>query len=252
MSGHSKWHEIRRKKGVLDQRRGQRWTKLARDVTIATREGGSDAAMNFRLRLAIDKAKADNMPADNIQRAIDRGMGTTGEAALEELYYEGYGPSGIAIMIEAATDNRNRTVSDIRSVFTKSGGNLGEAGSVAWMFEPKGLITIERTESIDPDETMLVAIDGNAEDVLVDPDNIIIYTELTNLGALRDHLLEHEIELSGAEKVMQPKTTISVEEKDAFQALRLMEKLEELDDVQKVYSNLDVSDEMAEKFAEQE
>lgn len=251
MSGHTKWHEIRRKKGVLDQRRGQRWTKLARDITVASREGGGDTNMNFRLRLAIDKAKQDNMPADNIQRAIDRGLGKTGEAALEEVTYEGYGPGGIALMVDAATDNRNRTVAEVRAAFNKSGGTLGESGSVGWMFELKGMITIDRTPAMDPDEVTLLAIDGNADDIIVNEDTIIIYTEFTNLAALRETLIQNGIEVSGAEKVQQPKSSVSIDEKDAIQALRLMEKLDELDDVQKVFSNLDVSDEIVEKFAEQ-
>ena len=249
MSGHTKWHEIRRKKGVLDQRRGQRWTKLARDITVAVREGGGDVDMNFRLRLAIDKAKQDNMPADNIQRAIDRGLGNTGEADLEELTYEGYGPGGVAIFIETATDNRNRTVADIRAAFNKSGGTLGENGSVAWMFETKGMITIEHTQNIDHDEVALLAIDAGADDVIINDDSIILYTEFTNLAALRDSLSEHDYEIAGAEKVMQPKTSISVDDKDALHVLKLMDKLDEHDDIQKVYSNLDVSDELAEKFA---
>lgn len=251
MSGHSKWHEIRRKKGVLDQRRGQRWTKLARDVTIASREGGGDITTNFRLRLAIDKAKADNMPADNIQRAIDRGLGITGEAALDEVMYEGYGPAGVAIMVEAATDNRNRTVSEIRTAFNKNGGTLGESGSVGWMFDVKGQIVIERDANTDPDAVTMLAIDADADDVDVDDENIIVYTDFTRLAAVRDQLNENGVRISSAEKVLKPKATISVEEKEAFQALRMLEKLEDLDDVQKVYSNLDVSDEIVEKFAEQ-
>lgn len=251
MSGHTKWHEIRRKKGVLDQRRGMRWTKLARDITIASREGGGDPNMNFRLRLAIDKAKADNMPSENIQRALDRGLGITGEAALDEVNYEGYGPGGVAIIVEAATDNRNRTVSDVRTAFNKNGGTLGESGSVGWMFDTKGLITIDRTPAIDADEITMIAIDADADDVIVNPDSILIYTEFSRLAAVRDILNDNGVKIANAEKVMQPKATVSVEEKEAFQALRLLEKLEDLDDVQKVYSNLDVSDEIAEKFAEQ-
>ncbi len=251
MSGHSKWHEIRRKKGVLDQRRGQRWTKLARDVTIASREGGGDITTNFRLRLAIEKAKADNMPSDNIQRAIDRGLGITGEASLDEINYEGYGPGGVAIIVESATDNRNRTVSEVRTAFNKNGGTLGESGSVGWMFDLKGLITVDRTPEIDADAVTMLAIEADADDIIVNPENIIIYTEFSRLAAVRDQLNESGVKLSSAEKVMQPKAIITIDEKETFQALRLLEKLEDLDDVQKVYSNLDVSDELAERFAEQ-
>ncbi|MBM7842897.1 YebC/PmpR family DNA-binding transcriptional regulator [Herpetosiphon giganteus] len=251
MSGHTKWHEIRRKKGVLDQRRGQRWTKIARDITIAAREGGGSPDMNFRLRLAIEKAKADNMPADNIQRAIDRGTGVSGEAALEEVTYEGYGPGGIAVIVDAATDNRNRTVSEIRTAFNKNGGTLGEGGSVGWMFDIKGLINIDRTEKTDPDEVTLLAIDADADDVIVNDDTIIVYTEFSKLAAVRDALNEQGLKISTAEKTMLAKTIMEADEATTFQILRLMERLEDLDDVQKVYSNLEISDELAEKYAEQ-
>ncbi len=157
MSGHSKWHSIRRTKGVLDQRRGAIFTKLAREITLAAREGGGDPDMNFRLRLAVEKAKQANMPGENIQRAIDRAIGKGGEAAIDELYYEGYAPGGVALIVQAATDNRNRTVAEVRGAFAKGGGNLAESGSVAWMFDPRGLITIEMPEGkpFDADEVML-------------------------------------------------------------------------------------------------
>jgi len=251
MSGHSKWHSIRRSKGVTDQRRGQLFTKLARDIAIAAREGGSDPEMNFRLRLAVDKAKGSNMPSDSIQRAIDRGTGKGNESALEEIYYEGYGPGGVALMIEAATDNRNRTVSEVRSSFTKLGGSLGESGSGGWMFDLKGLLTIDLTaKKLEPDEVMLLAIDAGADDVQVSEDTIEVYTELQQLASVRQQLLNAGLPIIGAEKVMKPKTLVQPDEKDSMQALRLMERLEDLDDVQKVFSNLDVTDELAEKFAE--
>jgi YebC/PmpR family DNA-binding regulatory protein len=251
MSGHSKWHSIRRSKGVTDQRRGQLFTKLARDIAIAAREGGADPEMNFRLRLAVDKAKGSNMPSDSIQRAIERGTGKGNESALEEIYYEGYGPGGVALMIEAATDNRNRTVSEVRSSFTKLGGTLGESGSVGWMFDLKGLLTIDLTaKKLDPDEVMLLAIDAGADDVQVAEDVIEVYTELQQLAGVRQQLLTAGLPIMGAEKVMKPKTLVQPDEKDSMQALRLMERLEDLDDVQKVFTNLDVSDELAEKFAE--
>lgn len=249
MSGHSKWHSIRRSKGVLDQKRGQLFTKLARNITIASREGLPDPELNFKLRLAVDKAKASNMPAENIQRAIDRGQGSGSEAAIEELYYEGYAPGGVAIMIEAATDNRNRTASDVRSTITKSGGNPGEPGSVAWMFEQKGLITIDLTgKKLDLDEVQLLAIDAGADDVTVAEDMIEIYTEFTQLANVRDKLRELGMPISSAEKTMDPKATVQPPEKEALQALRLIEKLEDLDDVQKVYSNLDVTDDLLAKL----
>ncbi len=250
MSGHSKWHSIRRTKGVLDQRRGQLFTKLARDITMAAREGGGDPDMNFRLRLAVDKAKASNMPADNIQRAIDRGAGRGGEADLEEIMYEGYGPGGVAILIETATDNRNRTNAEVRSTLTKGGGSPGEPGSVAWMFDQKGLITIDLTENnLDADEVMLQAIDAGAEEVDVTEEVIEIYTEFKQLAAVRENLLADSLPITNAEKIMQSKTTIYAEAEDAFKIMRLIEKLEDLDDVQKVYSNLEVSEELAEQYA---
>jgi len=251
MSGHSKWHSIRRSKGILDQKRGQLFTKLARDITMAAREGGSgDPDANFRLRLAVDKAKINNMPADNIQRAIDRGLGKGGEAAIEEIYYEGYAPGGIALLIEAATDNRNRTNSDVRATLSKAGGNPGEPGSVAWMFEQKGLITIDLNgQRLDPDEVMLQAIDAGADDVEVGEDVIEVYTDFKQFAEVRGKLLAAGLPLSGAEKTMLAKTTIQSESKEALQAMRLIERLEDLDDVQKVYSNLDVTEELAEQFA---
>ncbi len=253
MSGHSKWHEIRRKKGVLDQRRGALFTKLAREVTVAAREGGSsDPDMNFRLRLAVDKAKQANMPGENIQRAIDRGLGKGGEAAIDEIYYEGYAAGGVAIMVQAATDNRNRTAAEVRSTFSKHGGNLSESGSVSWMFENKGLITIEFPEgqAFDADEVMLQAIDAGAADVEVDGNQIEVYTAFEDLNTVRMALQQYGLPITNVETVMKPTTPFSPEhEGHALQALRLMEKLEELDDVQKVYSNLDVSEELAERFA---
>ncbi len=253
MSGHSKWHEIRRKKGVLDQRRGQLFTKLAREITVAAREGGSgDPDLNFRLRLAIEKAKQNNMPGENIQRAIDRGLGKGGEAAIEEITYEGYAPGGVAIIVQAATDNRNRTASEVRSTFTKNGGNLGESGSVAWMFERKGLITIEFPEgqAFDPDDVMLQAIDAGADDVEVDGNVVEVYTAFEDLNAVRTALQARNLPITNVEPLMKATTPFRPDDDStALAALRLMEKLEELDDVQKVYSNLDVSEELADKFA---
>ncbi|ABY34275.1 MAG TPA: YebC/PmpR family DNA-binding transcriptional regulator [Chloroflexus aurantiacus] len=250
MSGHSKWHTIRRTKGVNDQRRGQLFTKLARDITIATREGGSgDPDLNFRLRLAIEKARANNMPNENIQRAIDRGLGKSNEAALEEIFYEGYGPGGVAILIEAATDNRNRTNSEVRATFNKNGGNPGEPGSVSWMFEQKGLITIDLSAvKHDPDELQLMAIDAGADDVVVDDETLEIYCDWTQLNAIRQALLDQGVPVANAEKIMRAKTLIQPDEKDALAALRLIEKLEDLDDVQKVYSNLDITAELVARF----
>lgn len=254
MSGHTKWHSIRRTKGVLDQKRGALFTKLAREITVATREGGSgDPAANFRLRLAVDKARQANMPSDNIQRAIDRGLGKGGEASIDEIYYEGYAPGGVALIVHAATDNRNRTASEVRSTFSKGGGNLGESGSVAWMFENKGLITLEfrAGQPFDPDEVMLQAIDAGADDVEVDGNEIEVYTASEELNNVRVALEQQGLPITNVERLMKPKTALSPgDDASAMQAMRLLERLEELDDVQKVYSNLDVSDELADKFAE--
>lgn len=254
MSGHSKWHSIRRSKGILDQKRGALFTKLAREITVAAREGNSgDPDMNFRLRLAVDKARQSNMPMDNIQRAIDRGLGKGAEASIDEIYYEGYAPGGVAIIVQAATDNRNRTAAEVRSTFTKGGGNLGESGSVSWMFENKGLITIEFPDgqTFDPDEVMLQAIDAGADDVEVDGNQVEIYTAFEDLNTVRTALQGAGLPITNVEPLMKPTTPFTPDsETTAMQALRLMEKLEDLDDVQKVYSNLDVSEELAEKFAE--
>ncbi len=254
MSGHSKWHSIRRSKGVLDQKRGALFTKVAREITVAAREGNSgDPDMNFRLRLAVDKAKQANMPSDNIQRAIDRGLGKGGEAQLEEVTYEGYAPGGIAIIVQAATDNRNRTAAEVRSTFTKGGGNLGESGSVAWMFANKGLITVEfpQGKKFDPDEVMLQAIDAGADDVEVDGNEVEVYTAFEDLNAVRTALQQAGLPITNVERLMKPTMPFTPDnETTAMAALRLLEKLEDLDDVQKVYTNLDVSEELVDKFAE--
>ncbi len=254
MSGHSKWHTIKRSKGAADQKRGQLFTKLARDITIAVREGnGGDPEMNFRLRIAIDKARQNNMPMDSIQRAVDRGLGKGNDGAVEEtIMYEGYAAGGVALLIEAVTDNRNRTSSDVRSTLTKNGANPGEPGSVAWMFEQKGLITIDLSGTgLDGDEVTLEAIDAGADDVEVSEDTVEVYTEWTKLNDVRLSLLEKQIPFSNAEKVMHPNTTIQLDEKESLSIMRLMSRLEDLDDVQQVYSNLDISDELAMKFGEE-
>jgi YebC/PmpR family DNA-binding regulatory protein len=245
MSGHSKWHTIRRSKGAADQKRGQLFTKLARDVTIAAREGGSgDPEMNFRLRLAVDKARQNNMPADSIQRAIDRGTGKGSEGVVEEtIFYEGYAPGGVALLVEAATDNRNRTSSDVRSTMTKNGANPGEPGSVAWMFDQKGLIVIDLTgTAFDPDEVTLQAIDAGAEDVEGSDGTLEIYTDWTQLNAVRQALSDQDLPITEAEMTMRPQTMITLDnDSDAMRVVRLLEKLEDLDDVQRVYSNLDLN-----------
>lgn len=251
MSGHSKWHTIRRSKGAADQKRGQVFTKLARDITLAAREGGGDPTMNFRLRLAIDKARANNMPLDSIQRAVDRGTGKGNDGTMEEtVFYEGYAPGGVAILIEAATDNRNRTSSDVRATMNKNGGSPGEPGSVGWMFRQQGLITIDLSNiRLDPDEVTLQAIDAGAEDVEAGEELLEIYTDYANLNAVRIALEEQGLPIKDAEVTMRPTTLIApADEQDALKVLRLMEKLEDLDDVQRVYSNLEITDELVSKF----
>ncbi len=251
MSGHSKWATIRRSKGVLDQRRGQLFTKFARDIAIAARDGGSgDPESNFRLRIAVDRARASNMPTDSIQRAIDRGLGKGGEAQLEEITYEGYAPGGVALLIESATDNRNRTASEVRAAFTKIGGNPGEPGSVSWMFDMKGLIVVDLSGSKIPSEdAQMLAIDAGADDVVDSGDLLEVYTDFKQLIAIRNQLVAAGLTVTTAEKVMRPKTLVQADAAEALKALKLIERLEDLDDVQKVYSNLDITDELAEQFA---
>src|SRR5947209_3774288 len=197
MSGHSKWATIKRKKGAADARRGQLFTKLTREITVSAREGGGDPEANFRLRLAVQRARAENMPADNIQRAIQRGAGgAEGGAQYEEITYEGYGPHGVALLVQTLTDNRNRTVAEVRSIFTKMGGSLGEAGSVGWMFDPRGLILAEPGEGDDPDEISLAAIDAGAEDVFVDDEGLVeIVTAFNDLKHVQDTLTAQNINI---------------------------------------------------------
>ena len=243
MSGHSKWATIKRKKGAADARRGQLFTKLSREITVAAKEGGGDPESNFRLRLAVQKARAENMPADNIQRAIQRGSGAgEGGAHYEEVMYEGYGPNGVALLVQTLTDNRDRAVSEVRSIFTRLGGSLGEAGSVAWMFDPRGLILIEPRDGEDPDEITLAAIDAGAEDVQSDDEgHIEVVTAFNDLKHVQDALTAQNINVVSAERTMVPKTTVTLDEKGMEQILRLIDRLEDLDDVQTVYTNLDLT-----------
>jgi YebC/PmpR family DNA-binding regulatory protein len=243
MSGHSKWATIKRKKGAADAKRGQLFTKLTREITVAAKEGGGDPEANFRLRLAVQKARAENMPADNIQRAIQRGAGGgEGGASYEEIMYEGYGPNGVAFIVQTLTDNRNRTVAEVRSIFTKGGGSLGETNSVGWMFEPRGLIYVEPKKGEDPDELSLTAIDAGAEDVSADEDGQLeIVTQFQDLKHVQDELTNAGMQVSNAERTMVPKTTVTLDEKGMEQTLRLIDRLEELDDVQTVYTNLDLT-----------
>jgi len=250
MSGHSKWSSIKHQKGVADARRGQLFTKLTREIIVAVRQGGSNPEANFRLRLAIQKARDSNMPTDNIERAIKRGSGTLEGATLVEMVFEGYGPSGVAILVQALSDNRNRTLQEVRNTFSRSGGSLGESGCVAWLFESKGLITAETKDS-DAEELALQAIDAGAEDVNIDNDHIEIYTRPEELEKVRAALEQQNLPIASAELSMIPKTMVEVEEKAALQALKLLDKLEGLDDVQHVFSNIDFSDSTLEKYRAQ-
>jgi len=247
MSGHSKWSTIKRQKGVADARRGQLFTKLAREIIVAVREGGDNPEGNFRLRLVIQKARDNNMPLDNIERAIKRGSGQAEGAILVEMTLEGYGPSGVAILVQALSDNRNRTLQEVRNLFTRNGGNLGEAGCVAWLFDSRGLITVE-TNGKDAEELALEAIDAGAEDVKVENSYVEIYTKPTELEKVRGALEAKKLAIASAELSMIPKTTVELEEKVALQTLRLLDKLEELDEVQHVSSNADFSDAVLEKY----
>lgn len=243
MSGHSKWSTIKRQKGANDAKRGAIFTKLSREIILAAKQGGGDPGMNFRLRLAVQRAKAQNMPNDNIERAIAKGSGAAGEGEqLAEITYEGYGPGGTAILVTALTDNRNRTVAEVRHRFTRAGGNLGESGSVGWQFEAKGLISVP-LNGHDAEELALQAIDAGAEDVAVQDDAIEVQTEPSSLEAVRKALESEGLEIENADFAMVPKTLIELDEKTAHQAMKLIESLEDLEDVQRVYSNADISDE---------
>ena len=246
MSGHSKWATIKRQKGVADSKRGAMFTKFTREIIIATRQGGASPEGNFRLRLAIQKARDSNMPKDNIENAIKKGSGAAEGTVFIEMVMEGYGPAGVAILLEAVTDNRNRTVSEIRSTFTKYNGSLGENGSVAWMFENTGVLMVDTT-GIDPDEFSLFAIDAGARDVKEDKTLLEIYTDPRDFEQVKQVIEKRKKPLS-AEVTMLPKNTVSLPEKESLQTVKLLEKLEELDDVQRVFSNLDYSDALIEKL----
>lgn len=241
MSGHSKWSTIKRQKGAADAQRGQLFTKLSKEIIIAAKQGGADANANFRLRLAVQKARENNMPLDNIERAVKRATGGGDGVELTEVTYEGFGPAGTAVIVEAATENRNRTVAEVRNVFSRSGGNLGENGSVSWNFDLRGVITVAPNGK-DPDDVAMHAIDAGAEDVQVSDDAIDVYTQPADLEAVKRALEDNGISVSSAETARVARTTVQLDEKDAIQTLRLVEKLEALDDVQKVYFNAEFDD----------
>jgi len=236
VAGHNKWSQIKRKKAVTDQKRAAMWTKIIREMTVAAREGGGEPAFNPRLRLAVDNAKAANMPAENIERAIKKGTGELEGQSYEEVAYEGYGPGGVALYIEALTDNGKRTVAELRYILDRNGGNLGNSGSVAWQFDRKGQVYVDASRY--PEETVFeAAIDGGADDLIREGDEFVVTTEVAVFHEVQQRLRDSGVEFSQAELSMIPKTEVDVEGKDAEKLVKLLELLEEHDDVQKVYSN---------------
>lgn len=247
MAGHSKWANIKHRKARVDAQKGKLFTKLGRELIMAAKAGGGDPDSNSRLKLAIQKAKNANMPADNIQRAIQRGTGEIEGAVYEEIMYEGYGPGGVAVMMRAATDSRNRTAAEVRHIFSRCGGNLGETGCVSWMFDRKGLLVLDTEElGMDRDELMLRAIDAGAEDVREDGGNSIeIITSPESFEEVKDNLSEQGLKFVVEEIIMLPQNTVQIEDKDkAEQIMRLINMLEEQDDIQDVYANYDIPDEL--------
>ncbi len=248
MSGHSKWSTIKHKKGAADAKRGKLFTKLIREITTAARLGGGDLTGNPRLRKAVDEAKGNNMPGDNIDRAIKKGTGELEGVVYEEISYEGYGPDGVAVLVEVMTDNRNRTVSEIRHIFSKFNGNLGANGCVAWMFDQKGQILVPK-EAADEDTLMEVALEAGAEDYSDDDEVWTVHTGPDNLDSVKAALIASEISVQHAEVTRIPQTTKALEGKTAETMLKLMNALEDQDDVQNVYSNFDIDDELLEQLS---
>jgi YebC/PmpR family DNA-binding regulatory protein len=251
MSGHSHWATIKRKKGATDAARGKIFTRLGREITVAAREGGASQDSNVRLRLAVDKAKASNMPKDNIERAIQRGAGGGDDGVvMEELTYEGYGPHGVAILVDVLTDNKNRSLAAIRQVFNRSGGTLGEAGSVGWQFDRKGYIAVN-SEGVDPDELFMTAADAGADDVVPGDETVEVYTPREALSAVETKLVGAGYKVADSNLAWVAKNEIDLDKAQGVQVMGVLEKLEELDDVQAVASTLHVTDEIAEAFAEE-
>ena len=248
MSGHSKWHSIRHKKGATDAKRGKIFSKLIKELMIAARIGGGDPSGNPRLRTAIAAAKAENMPKDNIERAIKRGTGELEGVNYEEFIYEGYAPGGVAVLVEVMTDNRNRAAADIRYIFSKRGGSLGEAGCVAWMFEKRGLIVFEQDQASE-DEILEVALEAGAEDVVSTEDQFEVHTDLAAFESVKQAFDKRGLSYAMAEITMVPQNTVKISnESQASQVLNLMEAIEDSDDVQKVYANFDIPDEILERI----
>ena len=250
MSGHSKWRTIKHQKGAADAKRGALFTKLSKDIALAARQGGGgDPEGNFHLRLAIEKAKASNMPMDNVTRAIKKGIGEAGPGEnFEEITYEGYGPGGAAVMLQALTVNRNRTASDVRSTFNKHGGSLGESGCVAWNFESKGIIRIQVENQARAEDVALMAIDSGADDVNTEDSVLEIYTDPDKLQSLQKVLQEQGVRAASAEISMMPKNTVLLDPKAAEQTLKLLDGLEDLSDVQRTYTNADFPQEVLERY----
>jgi YebC/PmpR family DNA-binding regulatory protein len=242
MAGHSKWANIKHRKAAVDAKRGKIYTKLAREITVAAREGGGDPEFNPRLRAAIEKARKFNMPKENIERAIKRGTGEIEGSSYEEVTYEGYGPGGVAIIVKCLTDNRNRAASEVRHAFSKHGGNLGTSGCVSWMFERKGVITIPG--NVDEEELMMAAIDAGAEDIKQEDGEFVVYTEPSNLENVKESLEKSGIKVEEAKLDLIPQNTVRVEGETALKVLKLLDVLEDLDDVQEVFSNFDMPEEV--------
>jgi YebC/PmpR family DNA-binding regulatory protein len=249
VSGHSKWSTIKRKKAAADAKRGQLFTKIAREITIAARQGGGDPRDNFQLRLIMDKAKQANMPKENIDRAIKRGTGELKGEALEEVMYEGYAPNGIALLLATLTDNRNRAVADIRRILNRSGGKMAQSGAVSYLFEQQGFIIAEAGD-MDVEELALLAIDEGAVDVDIEDNTLEIYTEPKDFQKVKEALEEKEITLATADLTMTPVAMTELVEQDTFKIMRIIEMLEELDDVQQVYTNLHLTPELVGKYEE--
>ena len=249
MSGHSKWSTIKRKKGAADAKRGKIFSRLIKEITIAARLGGADPEGNPRLRTAVSSAKAENMPKDNIERAIKKGSGELGSANIEERTYEGYGPGGVAVLVETFTDNKNRTSGEVRHIFSKYNGELGETGCVSWLFDSKGLIVFEK-DHVDEEKLFEVALESGADDIKEEATTFEVISDIKNFEDLKAALDQNQLEYILAEITMIPKNTVKLEGKEAEQMIRLMEVLEETDDVQKAYANFDISDEILEKMSE--
>ena len=241
MAGHSKWANIKHRKEAQDNKKGKIFTKIARELTVAAKIGGGDPASNSRLRLALDKARAANMPKDNVERAIKKGTGEGNDQVFEDITYEGYAPGGVGILVKTLTDNRNRTIMEVRTVITKRGGSMAEAGSVAWQFENKGIIEVPVT-ACSEDDIMNYALEAGAEDVVTDGDIYSITTEPSEFENVKKHLESNNIQIDFAELSMKPKTTVDVEGEAAKKLIALVEALEDLDDVQEVYGNYKIDD----------